>query len=233
MALFLEVTEGPLEGQRFRVSTGLRLGRTTGDILLPDPKVSSLHAQIESSGISQYFLLDRDSSNGIRIHGQRVKKVALLPGVRFQIGKSFFHVIDIFIDEQTPSEKNVALGWKDVLKKQIPQLKSSNQSRTTLVHAIVPALELHFLEGIQADSKITLGYGPRRVGADSLDVEIYEPHAPDIAFEIFPEKEGCARFRTAHPTQVQLNDQAVETDILKSGDQIRIGSSLIEVKFLE
>ncbi|MEZ0390978.1 MAG: FHA domain-containing protein [Pseudobdellovibrionaceae bacterium] len=232
MALFLEIIEGPQEGQKFRLIEGLRVGRTTGEIQLSDPKVSSLHAQIESSENGQLFLVDRGSSNGIRINGNRVQRAAMLPGVRLQIGKTLFRVVEIAAAPSPLAEIETTDGWKSILKTRIPQAPSQNLTSAALVQAFQPLLQLEFLEGLQAETKMVLGYGPRKAGSDVLDIELQEPSAPDIAFELFPEKDGSVRFLTAHPDLVLLNDSAISSDTLKSGDQIRIGSSLIEVKFL-
>jgi pSer/pThr/pTyr-binding forkhead associated (FHA) protein len=232
MALFLEGTEGPADGQKFRLEPGVRVGRSTGEIILVDPKVSALHAQVEGSEKGQLFLVDRDSSNGLKISGKRVKRVALLPGVRIQIGRSLFKVVEIFAEPVRENSFAGADGWRRVLHSQIPKLSSRNQSHATLVQKFDPILELAFLEGIQFETKLVLGYGPRKAGADVLDIELQDPASPDVAFELLPEGDGIIRFRTPYPNVVLFNGAHVSSDILETGDRIQIGSTLIEVRFL-
>lgn len=230
MALFIEIIEGTDKGQRFHIKSGIRLGRTTGDILVNDAKVSSLHAQIEKDGKGQLILVDRDSSNGLRINGERVQRIAMMPGVSFQIGKTFFKVIQLFGEDPQESAEEPQ-GWQEVLKEQVPRIPSQNRTGFTKVQAFSQAIQLEFLEGVQSETKLVIGYGPRKVGGDVLDIEIQEPLSPDIAFELIPDDAGVV-FRTNYPDIVRLNDVATSSETLNAGDKIRIGNSLIEVTFL-
>lgn len=230
MALFIEITDGIDKGQRYHIKPGIRIGRTTGDILLKDTKVSSLHAQIEKDGKGQLILVDRDSSNGLRINGERVQRVAMLPGVSFQVGKTIFKVIQLFGEDQVEDSEEPQ-NWQDVLREQIPRIPSQNRTGFSQVQPFRRALQLEFIEGIQSETKIILGYGPRKVGSDVLDIEIQDPLSPDIAFELIPDKDGVL-FRTNYPDIVRLNDVSTSSETLSDGDRIRVGKSLIEVRFL-
>lgn len=233
MAYFLEIIEGTDIGSRFRIGDGTKIGRTTGEILINDPKVSSLHAQVEKDGRGQLLLIDRGSSNGLRINGQKVQRVALLPGVKFQIGRTTFKVVELFKDPgHVAIEKSStnSKDWRSVLKSQIPRLDSENQAAILPVLPFSPALRLNFVEGIQAETSVVLGYGPRQLGADVLDIELQEPESPDIAFELFPD-DGKILFKTRYPQKVLLNEQPISSDYIKEGDEIRIGRSLIKVVF--
>lgn len=230
MALFIEVYEGEQSGQRFRIASGFRLGRTTGEILITDPKVSSLHAQIEKDPKGHLILVDRNSSNGIRLNGQKVPRIAMMPGVKFQIGKTLFKVVQLFGSE-TFEEEKAPNTWREVLKTQIPKVNARNRPGHEEVQALSPALQLDFIEGIQAETSVILAYGPRKIGSDVLDIELQESQAPAVAFEIHPDPGGI-RFFTRYPKQVLLNDESVSSDILKDGDLIRVGDSLIKAKLL-
>lgn len=234
MALFIEVIEGNDLGQRFRLSEGIRLGRSTGEILIKDSKVSALHAQVEKDQKGQLVLVDRESANGLRINGQRVKRVALLPGVKFQIGKTLFKVqiVDSNEPEVVPEEIAGQKDWRSVLSDKVPRMIAQNRTTAFAVQPFNPALVLYFLEGVQAETEITLGYGPRKFGSDVLDIEIQEPAAPDIAFELHPD-EGGIKFLTRYPKSVLLNDSQKNTEYIQEGDKIRIGQSLIEIRFLK
>ncbi len=231
MALFVEILDGSSQGKRFQLVHGVRLGRTTGEILVPDAKVSGLHAQVEKDEKGQLFLIDKGSANGLRINDQKVGRVLLLPGVKFRVGKTHFSVLELNIKQSVPQAVPKIEGWERVLKIQIPEVVLRNQTSETKVQAFSPPLELTFIQGIQAEQKLLLGYGPRRAGSDVLDIELQESTAPDVAFELLPHSAGVL-FRTQHPSLVLLNEEAVSSDILKAGDRIRIGSSLIEVNFL-
>ena len=88
MAFYIRVLEGPIPRQIFKISPGMRLGRSKGEIILPDSKISSIHAQIEADNRGLLFLVDKDSSNGIKIDGEKVRRLALAHGVKFTLGKT-------------------------------------------------------------------------------------------------------------------------------------------------
>ncbi len=236
MALFLEGVEGPALGQKFQLVAGLRIGRITGEIQLSDPKVSALHAQVERSEKGQFYLGDRGSSNGIRINGQRAQRIALLPGVRLQVGRSFFKVTEVAFKEPYPEpalQPTAGQEWIQTLRTQVSLLAVHNRTHESQVQRFNSLIELNFLEGPQAETQLVLGYGPRKFGSDVLDIELEDPQSPDIAFELFPTPDGKVLLRTAHPEIVSINSDSVSSEVLNTGDLIRIGTTLIEVKFIE
>ena len=231
MLVYLEIIDGPSAGQRHPVWEGVRIGRTTGEVLLDDAKVSSLHAQVETDKGGSLVLADRDSANGLKINGQKVKRVALLLGVRFQVGKTTLRVAEI--SDEKPPERVIPVetrSWKEVLLEKVPVRANKNRDKSMTVSAFRPALQLDFIEGQQMDHQVLLGYGPRRFGSDVLDIELIEPLCPPLAFEIRSEA-GVAYFKTQYPKLVLLNGTATAEAPLKEGDRIRIGQTLIQVSF--
>lgn len=72
-----------------RVTT---LGRSRDrDIVVPDPNVSRQHCEIRHVGYD-YFLIDLDSTNGIEVNGQMVKRHALADGDRIVLGTTELRV---------------------------------------------------------------------------------------------------------------------------------------------
>lgn len=228
MALYIEIIEGFGVGERYKLREGLRLGRTVGEILIRDPKVSSSHAQIESDSGGQLWLVDRESSNGIRLKGERVLRVALLPGVLFQVGKTHVQVIEVaqaeVQEESTPGD------WRTQLMHLIPKLPGKNRVVNT-VFPLSPAIELTVLSGPQCESVYTLGYGPRKFGSDSLDFELVDDYAPSTAFEIVQGTSG-PELNTKYPQIVNVNGESAETVTLKAGDIISLGKTTIRVEFM-
>jgi hypothetical protein len=250
MDLLLKVLSGPLEGQEFALAEGLSLGRQGATISLDDPKVSSLHAQVSEVGRGQWVLRDNASKNGIRDgHGDRLESLALLPGVKFSVGDSLFEVVSA----PSPSAPEAAEAaappagdeikrpaakkrrqryWNEVLSEFMAGEVDQFRDRVKPLSPLDPALVLEFVRGVQVNSKWILGFGPRRIGAASLDLPIWEPGAPALCFEILPTHDGLL-FKTAHPHLVQLNGEEVDSEVLRMGDTIRILETLIEVDFAE
>ncbi|MDG0814892.1 FHA domain-containing protein [Bdellovibrio svalbardensis] len=229
MATFIEIVEGANEGSRIQVSEGMTLGRTKADIIIKDPKVSSTHAEISVNTKDQLVLVDLESSNGIHISGRRVKKVTLLPGVIFEIGRTQFKVI--VVEEELAINFEVFVTWRSKVINGVRQSAVVDGSASSKPESFSPALKLQFIQGIQTDEEIILGYGPRQAGADSLDIELLDEEAPREAFELLPGP-GMVKIKINAVGRVTLNKKAVDAEILKDGDLISVGTTLIKVSYL-
>jgi hypothetical protein len=127
--------------------------------------------------------------------------------------------------------KTVPALWPDALQQEIPRLIATNPTPTEHFAAFRRALRLEFVQGVQSERVVLLGYGPRYFGAESLDIELQDPEAPGLAFEILPEGNE-ARFINHDPSMVRLGGRAVSSDYLKNGDQITVGQTIIEIRFV-
>lgn len=229
MVTFIEITEGANEGSRFQAEEGLTIGRSRADVIIQDPKVSGTHAQIAVDGKGQLVLIDLDSANGILIGGRRVKKVALLSGVSFEIGHTQFKVVNV--DEGFIGSFARFMTWRSILRGRIsPEGESSGGGRTIL-EGFSPAIKLTFTQGIQADQEIILGYGPRIAGSDSLDIELWDETTPAKAFEFRPGP-GVVEIKVLAPGKVTLNNKPFDAEMLKDGDLISTGNTLIKITYL-
>jgi FHA domain-containing protein len=64
------------------------LGRSKdADMQVSDPNVSRRHAELRQEGAT-YWLIDLDSTNGVEVHGKRVKRLKLEDGTRFTLGST-------------------------------------------------------------------------------------------------------------------------------------------------
>jgi hypothetical protein len=90
-------------------------------------------------------------------------------------------------------------------------------------------LLLKFIQGRQLGQEWTIGYGPREAGSGSPDLQIEEPDAPAICFELIPGR-GGASFRTRHRTLVRLNGAEADFAPIGDGDIIDIENTRILVR---
>jgi len=253
MNIALKILSGPLMGQIFTVEKGLSIGRQ-GDIVLEDPKVSGIHAHIAKSSSGRWVVTDNESKNGLRVKDIRVKAVTLKPGVIFDIGDSSFEVVPVDAPkdetagmvrmpvpekekgadkEREPEKpKKKQRYWYEVLAEFLFNNKDSFKDKTIPLAPLEPALVLEFVRGVQMNSKWILGYGPRKFGPRCIDLPIWEPGAPEICFEIHPTSDGIL-FKTNHAGKVCVNNEAVDSRVLRMGDTISINETLIEVDFTE
>ena len=193
MVLVLEVLSGPLQGKKFKAEQGLTVGRRDTTILLDeDGKVSGLHAKIEADNKGQLVLMDQNSSNGLVINDRRVKKVALMRGVRFRVGGTLILISESEeYEAPTPAMKK---PWRDEVLSLLTADPATNRILEGAPLPFTPAVQLEFLQGLQSETIFTLGYGPRSAGSGSLDMDLQDPDAPEVAFEIHPGP-GTALFR--------------------------------------
>jgi pSer/pThr/pTyr-binding forkhead associated (FHA) protein len=173
-------------------------------------------------------LSDLNSSNGIHISGRRVKKVALLPGVIFEVGRTQFKVVTV--EETEALDFSRFVTWRTIVSATLPSQEIPNLSQRECV-PFSPALKLSFVQGIQSDEELVLGYGPRSAGSDSLDIELFDQDAPPQAFELLPGP-GMVQIKISSMGRVLLNNKTVKAEMLKDGDLISFGNTLIKVSYL-
>jgi hypothetical protein len=82
-----------MEGKRQRLSKRVTtVGRSRDcDVVVPDPNVSRVHAEIRQVGVD-YFVVDMDSTNGVIVNGQAVKRHALTDGDVITLGTTEIQV---------------------------------------------------------------------------------------------------------------------------------------------
>jgi hypothetical protein len=73
----LWVKEGPRRGQIHRIKENSVVGRTRGDILLDDPKVSSNHAKFTFEE-ENFFIWDFGTRNGTFVNGEQIRSATAL-----------------------------------------------------------------------------------------------------------------------------------------------------------
>ena len=76
-----------VSGQPFRVTQKVTtMGRSRDcDIVVPDPNVSRVHAEVRHEGL-EYVLVDLGSTNGVEVNGRRVLRHNLRDGDRLSLG---------------------------------------------------------------------------------------------------------------------------------------------------
>ena len=230
--MYLEIVEGPNRGSQHRLKRGFKIGRTQGDIQIPDPKISSVHAEIKQSKDGTLVIQDLASSNGIRLNGRKVDFINLVPGAVFSIGKTVVLVI-----EKAPTgapkikENQGQKTWVEDLKTLIKKSKIRNEEPKQQVLAFNPPLQLEFLLGPQADQKIVLGFGPRKFGFGSMDCDLLDPSTSQESFEIVPTETGA--MIKANDNAVLLNEKSFQQEYLRTGDQITTGQTIIRIQELK
>lgn len=142
MDLFIEIIVGEPLGKKFRLASGLKVGRKNCEILVDDPKISSYHATVVARGgeaKAKLFLKDNNSSNGIKFNDLRVPELFLSRGVEFRLGNTVFRVVEAegksTLAPEKKSDGMPKISLKDAekpkIEKQSPIIILPNQSVLT------------------------------------------------------------------------------------------------------
>jgi putative nucleotidyltransferase with HDIG domain len=98
---YIEILNGPFQGQRHRIHTKFTIGRKNSNSLrLIDPKVSRAHARIHPTE-DGFLLEDLKSSNGTYINGNKVDSALLKSGDKIKTG-----LTEIIFSEKESEELN-------------------------------------------------------------------------------------------------------------------------------
>jgi len=84
----LLVTEGPMKGMSFPIQKPqILIGRTEGDIVISDSKISRKHCVVEVHGRAA-LLVDLDSGNGTFVNGKKIASCELDHMSEFRVGNT-------------------------------------------------------------------------------------------------------------------------------------------------
>ena len=88
----LWVKEGRKRGRTYPIKHGTLVGRKEGDLILDDPKVSSMHAKFKMEG-EDFVVWDFGSSNGTYVNGKQIREATVLDeNDEVKIGETVFIV---------------------------------------------------------------------------------------------------------------------------------------------
>lgn len=235
--LYIEVLEGPNKGQTIRIQEGVRIGRSRGEFKLDDPRVSSLHAQVVIHRRGVFVLQDRQSTNKIVFNGEKVDKLALLPGIKFRLGDTILTVrqqeltqTQALEPQSEPSLKE--LGWHEQVRRQVTSFVGGQKARESAgenVQLFESPVWVTVDQGLGAGTTWGLAWGPRRVGADQADIQLEEPSSPPVAFEIFFDDSLGLLFKTNYPAIVRFDDQPLAQSAISKTHFVQIGKTRLKV----
>ena len=214
----IKALSGPVKGKIFELRDSLIFGRSEGDVILRDMRVSNPHAEVKIYKSGRIMIIDKDSKNGVEINGERKIKSVLDLNSTFFIGVSEFKVIQLLAPEKILAE---------AFKKYLPEIRDEE----TELSAFPQPLELQFLKGPQKGLKRFLAYGPRCFGSESVDGPLFDAEAPKDSFSLLP-LEGEILFETDYPEIIKLNGESAAQKAVKTGDIISFGSSQIKISLV-
>lgn len=227
MDLYIKITSGARSGDIFKLQPSITLGRSKADINLKDSKASGIHAKIVDENGALYYL-DMNSTNGSLVAGSEVKKIKLIPGLVISIGQTNLEIVTEFDIKKT--KKSNLSEWREALFNFTKDLRIA-QAPEPLV-PFKKCVTVKIKSGIQAGTGWVLGYGPRTMGPASSDLCLLDKTLDDLCLKISLKNNDIVIDSIGKKSFI-INGQKKNTEILKSRLDIQIGSSLIEIGFLE
>ncbi len=229
MITYLNIVEGPLKGFRFKARPGITIGGKESHIDLKDESIDGIHAKLIKDENEQICIQAENESKGTYVDSQRIKKQLLKDNSKIRIGKTTF-VVTIKLNQSTEIKlvEEPKDLWTDILRKKYQEFSQLKKEKPIQLMKMEPIINLHFVKGLQLKTDWTLGYGPRIVGPDSIDLKIFEPKAPDICFELIPTDKGVL-YQTDHADTVTINQQKLKQKYIETNDKIKIYNTEILV----
>lgn len=230
-----------------KIVKGMSLGRKGSDIVIPDSKISSKHAEIREED-GKLLLVDLGSTNKILYKGAKVESLELYNGVEFQLGSVYVTVIgrpgdvtesvNIPLEDMAGAETNVTgliedtkekTHWSETIKHSLKDLLEAAEQKDENVYPFSKDLYLTIKEGPQKNRHIQVLYGPRSIGNMKQDICILDWNIGDVSFQLV-EHDKNIYLTTDFPEEVLVNDSSSGTTKLNQGDFIKLGESILEVE---
>jgi pSer/pThr/pTyr-binding forkhead associated (FHA) protein len=215
--------------------------------------------QGSSNGIKIDFVADEQIAPGSIKGGKRVVKLILVDGATFRLGQTRFRVTSDALPQkgvpeqkssppQTAAEPSVKrASWKPILLDltsralRLIEAEKTSAGNRTLPQEVMPfrsPINLKFISGPQTGTEWLLGYGPRQIGPDSLDLQLLEAGIPSICFSLISRISKTTIdqspietfFETDFSEIVQLNGFKTKVAVLNDGDLIQINNTTIRVE---
>lgn len=196
------------------------LGRSPeNDLVLDDALVSRRHATLRKENES-YILLDEKSRNGVLVNGQSISQTKLSDGDEIRIGG--FKLKFLLGDQPEPVVQRVPVaGDETVVKTEKLFLdgKPKRQPRCWLEVASGP------LQGYRCE----LSEVRTVIGRSQADVILKDPKASRHHAAIEWTDQGYLFIDLGSTNGSYINEERVKSQLIHSGDMIRIGGTTLKV----
>jgi pSer/pThr/pTyr-binding forkhead associated (FHA) protein len=205
------VTKKSIDRKTFSLGRGQE-----NDVMIPDIKASREHAVIRESN-GQFLLEDLNSRNGTLVNNKPVTKVVLVDGDEINIGKTRI----LFTIQSRTS----------------PQIRTSAdlQLENTQVGQTNPAMEIGGKE-----LSLTLMNGPQKgliiplgkkllIGRSKSDLNINDSKVSRSHASIEFKNNGYCFTDLGSTNGSIINNQPAKTQVLRPGDVIKLGETLLQV----
>lgn len=234
---FLKVLSGPEEGHNIPLEdSAMVIGRRKGDIIIPDPLISSKHAKIFKMD-DGWYIEDLHSTNGLTVDGKLTQRMRLAPGAEIVIGNSTLVLFVGSPKKEQPSpiqESSPAIEIAWLLDEELEadaQIKGLDNISNELRVPPNFNADIEVINGADVGKIFPVSVGTLVIGRlhgeiPLSDVEISRRHA---LLEIF--SRDMIFLRDLNSTNgTYHNGRNIERSKMHTTDTIGLGSSLLRLR---
>lgn len=160
----------------------------------------------------------------VRVGSDEIESISLIPGLIFHIGQTGFKVIE--------RAHPAAADWEKVSAEFIDNLDLQPTPKSNLFFFLFP-LQIQFIQGPLAGTIYTLGYGPRVLGSNHLDLDLKDPTQPHELLRFLQVGDSVVIENLAEENSILVNSTPFKKHTLVQGDRFTFGSNIIEVSILK
>jgi RNase P/RNase MRP subunit p29 len=232
--IILDSTDPSVLGKSIELKPGLIIGRAKGNLIIEDDRISTVHAEIQVNNQGEFFLVDKDSRNGIKVQGKRITKLLLSPGVIFQIGNTLIETTYVKTQPQIHDQKDDGSDLRteayDLLEN--IELLEFNSKKPMFFDK---PIKLNVIQGVQLNQSWQLEYGPYKFGSGCVGGILIGDNMPLEVFEVYETNSGKMIRVLGEERVVRLNTILLTNEsIIDNGDIISIhlsGNEITRIKF--
>ena len=236
---FLKVLSGPQEGNNIPLEdSAMVIGRRHGDIIIPDPLISSKHAKIFKLD-DGWYVEDLHSTNGLSVGGKLTQRTKLTPGVEIVIGNS---TMVLFvgspkveapkpIQPQQTSPK-IELAW--LLDEELESDRKAQGLDTIANDLRVPPnflADIEVVNGVDVGKVFSVNAGTMVIGRQYGEIPLSDPEISrrHALLEIFSRDMIFVR-DLGSTNGTYHNGRNIERSKMQTTDTIGLGSSLLKLR---
>lgn len=204
-------------------------------VTLNDNKVSSRHAQVKKNLLGHFYLEDIGSTNGIKVNGERVSEVLLVPGVEIIIGNTQISVAqeeEVKVPSPKKKKSNLAL-LMDILEE--TEISLPNKSSSSDANILKKPMVLNFCRGLLNGRSWKIYWAPLVVGTDSGIFSIIDETLSDQEKSLFQIESttnpDTFLIRKISNLDLKVNKSLIEKEsFLNEGDLVEFAKTAFKVE---
>ena len=217
MRFELEVLDGKEKGRRITLKKGLVIGGKMPGFQFSDALMADDHGVLVFDQ-KKSWNFECLAPNMARLGSAEQSRINLIPGLIFHLGQTGFKVVDKIV---LPFDT-----WQEGLKFWLKGHRAEAKFKEFFF--FLKPISLNFRQGPQYEEFLTLSYGPREIGHNSLDINLKDPAAPKNVARFFQISDQCY-IENLCGDKALINSKTFDQHRIQDGDLLKVNSTIIEL----